>query len=101
MTPAERTVRWLRASGWFADHAERQTGPVKRDWMGFADVIAFHPDLNAWLLVQVTTASHFADRVKKVYRNQWARLLVSQNQRVQIHGWKAKGKEPCVREMGT
>lgn len=59
--------KYLEARGWTVGVVERQTGPVKRDLFGVADLLAFIPGTfdGEVMLVQVTSIEHHADHYRK------------------------------------
>ncbi len=57
-----KCVQSLRKQGWWADTVERWCGPITRDYLGIADVLALRPGPEV-LLVQVTS-----------YGNEWTRV---------------------------
>jgi hypothetical protein len=74
---AEKVVRYLIARGWTAGRVDRQLGRRhKEDWpghgVGFADVIAFHPDqVPHWVLIQSCTTSHRAEHLRTLDKCQY------------------------------
>ena len=63
-TVDQKTVAWLEGKGFLVGKVERQTGKIKRDLFGFGDFVALKGDDT--VLVQATSASNFASRVKKI-----------------------------------
>lgn len=97
-SPTTRSLKLLRDRGYTAAVVERWNPHVKirQDLFGFADLIAFNR--HEVVLVQTTTASNMAARVKKVEENAAASLW-SQTyrtfpaRRIEVHGWKkVKGR---------
>ena len=70
MSPTARTLKYLRNNGWTADVCERWVVRVRKDLHGFADIHAFNDETD--LLVQCTSGSNLAARVKKVKANEAA-----------------------------
>jgi len=98
VTPTARTLRYLRDLGYYADVVERWimfgcSGlGVRRDYCGFADIIAFHP-LHKIIVAIQTTSTAVADRKKKLRSNQAATDWVRSGGHLWVVGWrKIKGK---------
>lgn len=94
----KRSLDVLRERGWLVDRVERQTGPVKRDWCGFADLLAFSEEGSA-MAIQVTSASNASSHRKKIKDNVHAHTFSANNGLVVLHLWKkVKGKWALYRE---
>ena len=67
MTPAARTLKLLRASGYLVDVVERRIPKIeiRRDLFGFGDVLAVHPVEKRFLIVQATSRPNVGARLKK------------------------------------
>ena len=98
-SPTQRTLEHLRARGWLADVAERRQGPISLDLFGFADLVAVHPDQRRVLLVQVTSASHFADRLAKVKATPAAALVLRAGVAVEVWAWSPGSPEPRIERV--
>lgn len=93
--PTRRSLDRLRADGYTAGEVERKTGPVSRDLFGAFDIVGFRYPRES-ILVQTTSDSHFADRVKKVGRCQELPALILAGVVIEVHGWKEGREEPRV-----
>lgn len=81
----------LNADGYVAEIVERYNPRSRRsnDLFGFADVIAFKSE--RCFLIQVTSASNRADRLKKVLENNTAAFLVAtKSAEILMHIWAKK-----------
>lgn len=56
----------LKAGYLIAEDVETWRGGYKYDFIGFGDVLAYHP-AKGLLLVQATVAEHLADHIKKAF----------------------------------
>lgn len=97
--PTDRTLVHLLARGWVADVVEHKRGYATLDFAGCIDVIAMHPT-HGVLCVQVTSGSHFANRVAKVLANYNVPVLLAAGCRVHVWAW-GSDPEPRVAVFGT
>lgn len=92
MTPTQRSLKQLRADGYFVAVVERWNPHVRirQDLFGFADLLAFRGD--EVLLVQTTSGSNVAARLAKIaalpIATEWAN---GSNRRIVVHGWRKTG----------
>jgi hypothetical protein len=89
MTPTQRSLRLLRAAGYFAAKTEHwdNFAKVRKDLLGFGDILAIKPDET--LLVQTTTGANMSHRIAKIRNLPAAALwLQSSNRRIAVHGWR-------------
>jgi|TARA_R110000822_G_scaffold310554_1_gene444029 hypothetical protein len=102
LLPITRTIRLLRASGWIAGRVEEARGKISFDWAGYADVIAWRPP-NQWFLVQCTgttsTTGNVWERVRKIRANAAARAMIFAGERVEVWGWSRYKIEHMVVQM--
>jgi hypothetical protein len=92
MTPTARSLAHLRAEGWHVSKVE-QTVPrtfIKRDAFGWADLLAVHP-LKGIALVQVTSGSNLAARLKKARGIGALVAWVTAGGKLVAHGWAKRG----------
>lgn len=75
LLPITKALRYLREMGYVADVSERSLGKIRRDWCGFADIIAVKHGVTVF--VQVTSRAHVKDRLDKVLANEHAMRLVA------------------------
>jgi hypothetical protein len=98
MGPSARSTALLAADGWLVDTVERQCGPIKRDLFGAFDLLAIRD--TATLAVQVTTASHAADRRAKVLRSPLLGRIRAAGWVLELHSWrKTHSRWQCRREV--
>ena len=107
MSPTARSLAYCRKMGWTAGVVE-QTIPktfIKRDFLGFADMIVLRPDLDlpadsnvtGIVAVQVTSGSegesggHHADRVKKIQAEPRAAVWKSCGGLIEVWSWSKQG----------
>lgn len=94
-TPMSMSLDLLRKQGYFAESVE-QTGiripgiphSITRDLLGFADILAM---LDHVLLVQTTSQTNVAARVKKIQRCESFEACKRAGVRVHVHGWGLGG----------
>lgn len=94
------STRRLERMGYDVCSVERRVNRVVTfDCFGFADLIAMHPE-HGTILVQTTSASNMAARLKKVKAEPRHRtwLLAGRGwHRIEVHGWRKDktGKWVC------
>jgi hypothetical protein len=95
------STNMLKECGWTVATVE-QTIPhcfIKRDFMGFADLIAISPTRGI-LAVQATggaSTSNGIARIAKIKAEPRAAIWLASGGRIQVHNWKGKGrKRECV-----
>jgi hypothetical protein len=98
-TTTKRTLGHLRKLGFVADVVERRLPGcfVTRDLFGFADVLGVHPGDHVVLLVQTTSASNFAKRLRHVRESPALPLLLDAGVRIEVWGWRKCGSRWFVR----
>lgn len=101
MTPTARSLRLLRSEGYMVEVTERWIPHVnrRRDLFGFADVLAVHPRDKVFLLVQVTTVGHVADRLKKAKAVPALRTWLAAGGRFEVWGWAKRASRWEVRRV--
>jgi hypothetical protein len=72
---------------------------VRRDLFGFADIIGVHVRDHLFLLVQVTTASHLAHRLKKAQGRPELREWLRAGGHFEAHGWERRDRRWRVRRV--
>lgn len=90
MTPTSRSIQSLKDRGYLVGKVEKWIPQARRrvDLFGFADLIAVGDDHD--VLVQVSTTSNQAARVKKIWKSEHALewLIRNDRHRIWVHGWK-------------
>jgi hypothetical protein len=88
-SPTKRTLVHLRKLGFVAEVVEKRVPGclVSRDLFGIADVLAVHPEQGIVLLVQATTADHFANRLRRVQEQSVLPSLLAAGVRIEVWGW--------------
>jgi hypothetical protein len=85
------SIAHLTEEGWLAADTETKVTPtLTRDLWGFADILAISPN-GTVLLVQATTASNMADRIKKVVENHQVPHLLARFVEIHVWGWYPAG----------
>src|SRR4051794_2353315 len=94
MTPTSRSLDLLRRDSWHAQVVERYLAfaRVRQDLFGIGDVLAIREG-EPPLLVQVTSTSNLAARVKKALASPLLRVWLSTGCRFECWGWAKKGAE--------
>ena len=93
MTPTARSLKHLRGEGWLAEVVERfiPGANIRKDLFGIGDVVAIKyggpPNL-----IQVTSGSNVASRVKKIQESEHLPVLLACGWLVQVHGWRKNAK---------
>lgn len=95
MSPTQRTLKWLRDRGCYAEVVERWNShaKVRHDLFGCIDILALTPTLVG---IQVTTTAHLPDRRRKIldlYKtNGPVRAWISHVGHILLVGWSKKRK---------
>ena len=93
MTPTARSMELLRELGYTVDVVERwiPRTRTRRDLFGFADLLAIHPT-GGILLIQTTTGSNGADRLKKMLAEPQLQSWLLAGGRAELWTWRLGGK---------
>lgn len=94
ISPTSRSLALLRELGFTVGVVERRVPfrPVTQDFLGFADILAVHPDLTGVLAVQTTSSSNQSARLKKIMALDTVRVWLTAGNAIEVHGWVKKGK---------
>lgn len=87
LLPQTKALRYLQEHNWIADPVERKMGLLSKDWGGFADILAVRPETSEAMLIQVTSDTNFASRVKKCLENDEAMRIAAAMPLIQIQVW--------------
>jgi hypothetical protein len=100
VTPTGRTVDRLRREGFAAGVVERWLPhtSITIDFLGFADVVAVHPD-GRTLAVQATSAANVSARVKKLQACPAVPVCLSASWTVEVWGWDKRDGRWHVRRV--
>ena len=98
------STKLLEAGGWTCCTVE-QTIPhtfIKRDFAGFADLIAFSPTRGI-IAIQVTGGGNGASRIAKIKGEPRAAIWLASGGRIQVHDWRKRAgmraRECCMFEV--
>lgn len=96
-SPTARTLAMLRRSGYAADVVERwipmaqaagdDRPGIKRDFLGFADVLGVRRGVTGVLAVQATTKAHIPDRLRRVKSRAELRTWLAAGNAFEVWGW--------------
>src|SRR5438093_9847597 len=92
MSPAQRSLRKLRAEGWYVAITERWNpwSKTRQDLFGFADLLAIRGDYIK--AVQTTTGPNVSKRIEKIKGLQSFQLWNEAPTRsTVVHGWRKTG----------
>jgi hypothetical protein len=95
MTPTARTLALLRGCRYTADVVERYLHHArrKRDFLGFADVLAVRRGEPGTLAVQATTLAHVRDRLDRCRSRPELVAWLAAGNRLEVWGWfKSAGR---------
>jgi len=98
MSPTRRTLDFLRRNGYFADVVERWVGfgagngGIRKDYLGFADVIAANPTARKIVAVQCCSGRDFQRRIRKLLESSEARAWRESGGHVWVMGWRKLGR---------
>lgn len=100
LSPTKLTLDRLRADGWPLVEVVEKWNPharIRQDLFGFIDVIAVGP--NGTLAVQTTSASHVAERMRKIADHAHVAAVREAGWQIRVHGWaKKSGRWTLVRD---
>ena len=85
------STKLLEADGWTVERVE-QTIPrtfIKRDFGGFADLIAYSPSRGI-MAIQATGGGNMAARASKTRTEPRSALWLASGGRIQIHDWRKR-----------
>ena len=99
MSPCQRSLKKLRAEGYFCAIVEKWNpyAKIRQDLFGFIDILAIQG--NETLGIQTTSGDHVAERVAKIKAAPGAIIwLSSSTRRVVVHGWSRRGPRGEVKK---
>jgi len=87
-SPTSRTTRILRAAGYMTSIVEHWNphARIRQDLFGFGDILAVKK--GEILLLQVTTGSNGAKRVKKIFESKTIVPVLESGMHVQVWAWR-------------
>ena len=95
-SPTKRTLEYYRRKGWTASKVEYWNAAAQQsvDFLGFGDVLVFDKDRHRLLILQVTSYSNIAARVKKIktIRRRIALEWIEYGNLIEVWGWKEYDK---------
>lgn len=96
MTPTQRTLKYLRDSGYTVAVTEHWNSwaRIRQDLFGFVDVLALKGSQT--LAVQCTSASNVSTRITKIAEHENTPALRSAGWSIQVFGWTKGKKEPRI-----
>lgn len=93
MSPTQRSLKLMRAEGWFCEVVEHWNHWVHRrqDLFGYADLLCLKD--NDTITVQTTSGSNVSARLTKIAACPGALVwLQSPTRRIEVHGWRKVGE---------
>jgi hypothetical protein len=89
--------------GYVADIVERRLPGcfITRDLFGFADILAVHPGEHNIMLIQTTTQSNFAKRLRHVREQPAVPMLLDAGVRIEVWAWAKRGGRWHVRRVAV
>lgn len=96
MSPAERSLKYLRRLGYTAAMTERWNSfaKIRQDLFGVVDILAVKR--GETLAVQCTSNANVSSRVNKIADHENTPRLREAGWRIEVHGW-TKGKRGAPR----
>lgn len=93
MTPTARSLAHLRGEGHLVDVVERWNPHTRtrHDLFNIGDLLAVHPE-HGVTVVQVTSGSNVAARVRKIADAPATPLLRAAGVGIVVHGWRKNAK---------
>jgi hypothetical protein len=103
MSPTARTLQLLRREGYVCTVVESWVpgACVRRDALGFGDVLAAHPAAHVVLLVQATTRDNISHRLIKTRTRPELAAWLAAGGRFEIHGWAKRGGAWCCKRVAV
>jgi hypothetical protein len=94
VTPTQRTLKWLRDSGYQAAVTEHWNpwAKIRLDLFGFADIIAFRSGQPGSVLVQCTSGANHASRRTKILALPIAQEWMQAGNWIMVQSWRRKGR---------
>ncbi len=91
-SPCQRSLKKLRAEGWFCAITERWNpfAKIRQDLFGFIDVLCIRG--NEILAVQTTSGPNVSARLEKIYSLPQAGYWLNTGAKLQVHGWRKIGE---------
>jgi hypothetical protein len=99
-SPTQRSIEYLRKSGWMVDVVEKWIpgANIRRDLFGLWDILAVQDGVT--LAVQVTSYGNVSSRIKKITESEVLPMLRQAGWVLKVHGWrKEKNGRWTVREV--
>ena len=86
-SPTQRSLRRLREHGYLAEVTEKWVpgANIRRDLFGFGDVLGIREA--EVLIVQATSSSNVAARIKKIADHPNVGAVRQAGIRIEVHGW--------------
>ncbi len=99
MTPSARSVKALTDDGYLVWNVERWLPWCKKriDLYGFIDLLAIRGE--EILGIQATSDSNVSSRVNKITDHENLAAVRKAGIRIEVHGWRKKGKEWICRKV--
>lgn len=93
MSPTARTLRYLRDRGWVAEVVEKWVpgANIRKDFLGFIDILAMREGDKRMLGVQATSTSNMGARKKKAEELSNLHLWLSCGHQFWVFGWSKVG----------
>lgn len=93
MSPSARSTRHLKELGWHVANVEKYIAAIRqrKDAYGWGDLLICNPTLGQIALVQVTSGSNLAARLKKAKGIGSLVAWLTAGGRLFAHGWAKQG----------
>src|SRR5579859_2810088 len=98
-SPTALTLEMLRRSRFVAGVVERwlPRANLRRDFLGFVDIIAADTREPGILAIQATSLAHVSDRLAKAKSKPELKAWLKAGGRFEVWGWRKDGKRWVVR----
>src|SRR5215831_2546194 len=98
-SPTQRSLAEMRKRGYLADVTERWIpgAMVRRDLFGFGDLLAV--GVREVVLVQCTSASNAASRIRKITEHENVGAVRKGGIRILLHAWAKRNGRWTLREV--
>lgn len=98
-TPTQRSLKYMRDQGYFAEVVEKYNSFTKRrnDFAGFLDILCLGE--GEVVGVQTTSYSNMSSRKTKILEHENFELVKRAGIRILVHGWVKKNNRWQVKEV--
>lgn len=100
-SPTARSKALMEGRNYHVEIVERWIpgANIRKDLLGFGDLLCIHRETGDTVIVQTTSASNFSARINKIATHENLGLARKAGWGILVHGWrKQKGRYVCREE---